>query len=86
LTTIETPHYQNFIDAIRADNAKLLACDILEGHLSSTLPHLANISYRVGRSLVFDGGSESFVNDKDADRLLTRESYRNGFEIPKSFT
>jgi hypothetical protein len=26
------------------------------------------------------------VNDKDADRLLTRESYRNGFEIPKSFT
>jgi predicted dehydrogenase len=86
LTTIETPHYQNFVDAIRADNAKLLACDIMEGHLSSTLPHLANISYRVGRSLVFDGGKESFVNDKDADRLLTRESYRNGFEIPRSFT
>ena len=26
-------------------------CDILEGHLSSTLPHLANISYRVGHAL-----------------------------------
>ena len=52
LTTIEYPHYQNFIDAIRADNPKLLACDITEGHLSSALPHLANISYRVGRALV----------------------------------
>jgi hypothetical protein len=54
--------------------------------LSSTLPHLANISYRVGRALVFDGAKETFVNDKEADRLLTRESYRKGFEIPKSFT
>jgi hypothetical protein len=86
LTTIEYPHYQNSIDAIRADNPKLLACDITEGHLSSTLPHLANISYRVGRALVFDGAKERFVNDADADRLLTRESYRKGFDIPKSFT
>ncbi|HKB10405.1 MAG TPA: Gfo/Idh/MocA family oxidoreductase [Vicinamibacterales bacterium] len=86
LTTTEAPHYQNFIDAIRADDPKLLACDIVEGHLSSTLPHLANISYRVGRALVFDGEKERFVNDAEADRLLTRESYRAGFEIPKSFT
>jgi predicted dehydrogenase len=86
LTTIEYPHYQNFIDAIRANNPKMLACDITEGHLSSTLPHLANISYRVGRALVFDGQKERFVNDSEADRLLTRESYRKGFEIAKSFT
>ena len=86
LTTIEYPHYQNFIDAIRADNPKLLTCDITEGHLSAALPHLANISYRVGRALVFDGAKERFVNDAEADRLLTRESYRRGFEIPKSFT
>jgi predicted dehydrogenase len=87
LTTTEAPHYQNFIDAIRADNPKLLACDITEGHLSSTLPHLANISYRVGRALTFDGAKERFVNDAEADRLLMREGgYRQGFEIPKSFT
>src|SRR5262249_36785850 len=84
LTTTEYPHYQNFIDAIRAGDPKLLNCDGYEGHLSSTLPHLANISYRVGRSLTFDGKTERFVNDKDADRLLTRE-YRKGFEIPSSF-
>src|SRR5262249_3835014 len=81
LTTTEYPHYQNFIDAIRANDAKKLTCDILEGHLSAALPHLANISYLVGRALIFDGKTETFVNDKQADKLLTRE-YRKGFEIP----
>jgi Oxidoreductase family, C-terminal alpha/beta domain len=85
LTTTEFPHYQNFIDAIRANDPKKLTCDIMEGHLSSTLPHLANISYRVGHGLVFDGKSERFVDDKKADTLLTRE-YRKGFEIPKSLS
>jgi predicted dehydrogenase len=84
LTSIEYPHYQNFIDAIRAGDPKLLTCDILEGHMSAVLPHLANVSYQVGRSLVFDGKSEQCVDDKDANKLLTRE-YRKGFEIPKSF-
>jgi predicted dehydrogenase len=87
LTTTENPHYQNFVDAIRAGDPKILTCDILEGHLSATLPHLANIAYRVGHSLVFDGKKEVFVNDKKADALLTRESgYRKGFEIPKILT
>ena len=54
LTTTESNHYQNFVDAIRANDPKILACDVLEGHYSSTLPHLANISYRVGRGLRFD--------------------------------
>jgi hypothetical protein len=80
LFSIESPHYQNFIDAIRANNPKLLTCDIMEGHLSSALPHLANIAYRTGRQLQFDGKSETFVNDKDADKYLTRE-YRKGWEL-----
>ena len=84
LTTTEYPHYQNFIDAIRANDPKLLTCDVLEGHMSSTLPHLGNISYRVGRQLQFDGKTEKFVNDKQADQFLTRE-YRKGFEVPGSF-
>jgi predicted dehydrogenase len=84
LTTTEYPHYQNFVDAIRAGDPKLLACDVYEGHMSSALPHLGNIAYRVGRPLQFDGKAEKFVNDKEADRLLTRE-YRKGFEIPASF-
>jgi predicted dehydrogenase len=82
LTSIEYPHYQNFVDALRAGDPKILTCDILEGHLSSTLPHLANIAYLMKRSLEFDGQSETFKNDKEADKLLTRE-YRKEFEIPE---
>jgi predicted dehydrogenase len=80
LTSIESPHYQNFVDALRAEDAKLLTCEIHEGHLTATLPQLANIAYRTGRQLTFDGKSEMFVNDKDADRLLSRE-YRPGFDV-----
>jgi predicted dehydrogenase len=82
LTTIESPHYQNFIDAVRAGDPKKLTCDVVEGHLSSTLPHLANISYRVGRALRFDPKTERFVGDAEADKLLTRE-YRPGFAVPE---
>jgi hypothetical protein len=54
---------------------------VLEGHLSSALPHLANISYRVGRALAFDPKNETIVGDKEASALLTRP-YRKGFELP----
>jgi len=83
LTTVEFPHYQNFIDAIRANDPKILTCDILEGHLSAALVHMANASYLVGHSLEFDGKTEQFKgNEKKANELLTRE-YRKGFEVPK---
>ena len=84
LTTMEFPHYQNFVDAIRANDPKILTCDILEGHLSSTLPHLANVSYLVGDTVRFDPKTESVKDNKKANDLLTRE-YRKGFEVPKSF-
>jgi predicted dehydrogenase len=83
LTSTELPHYQNFVDAIRANDASRLNSGIGDGHLSSALPHLANIAYRVGRGLTFNGRSETFVDDKKADQLLTRE-YRKGFELPKT--
>ena len=84
LVTEEGGHYGNFIAAIRANDPKVLTCDILEGHLSSTLPHLANIAYRVGEQIQFDPKNETIKDNKKASELLTRE-YRKGFEIPKSF-
>ena len=60
---------------------KILTCDILEeGHLSPLSPHLGNIAYRVKRPLRFDGKTERFVGDKDADKLLTR-TYRAPYVI-----
>jgi hypothetical protein len=81
LTSQEGAHYQNFVDAIRANDPKALTCGILEGHLSGALAHMANIAYRVGRQLKFDGKTETFVGDAEADKLLTRP-YRAPYVVP----
>lgn len=74
-------HYANFLDAIRSGKNETLHCDIEEGFISSTLPLIANVSYLTGRQLHFDGKTEKFIKDKEADKLLTRD-YRKGFEVP----
>jgi len=75
-------HFANFIDAIRADKFENLNCNINEGFYSSALPHLANISYRVGRKLKFAGEYEKFANDPEADELLSRV-YRIPYVVPE---
>jgi len=82
LLSFELPHYQNFVDAVRRNDASVLNSNVLESHLSSTLPHLANISYRTGRTIAFDPKAETCVGDAEANRMLTKE-YRKGFEVPK---
>lgn len=44
-------HFGNFIEAVRSRKEATLTAPLLEGHRSSALVHLANISYRVGRTL-----------------------------------
>src|SRR2546423_6835784 len=62
-------HFENFISSVRSRKVEDLYCDILEGHMSTTLAHLANISFRTGRKLVFDPDKERFVGDhEDANR------------------
>lgn len=41
-------HYNNFIEAFKARDMSKLNAEILEGHLSSALCHVGNISYRLG--------------------------------------
>lgn len=74
-------HYQDFINAVRANDQRLAKGDIREGFYSCALIHLANISYRLGRSLEFDPVKMKFVGDAEADALLTRE-YRAPFVLP----
>jgi predicted dehydrogenase len=75
-------HYKNFIDAVRAHDRSILNGEVLEGHLSTSLCHLCNIAYRVGRTVVFDSDRENFVGDPEADRLLSRV-YRYPFIVPE---
>ncbi len=75
-------HYANFIAAVRSRNKADLTCDIYEGFLSTALPHLANISYRLGgTSLDFNPITEKFINHEGANDMLTRE-YREPYVVP----
>jgi hypothetical protein len=60
-------HLYNFLSAVRSRNVSDLRADILEGHLSTAMVHMANTSYRLGtlhppdevRDAIKDRGSEA---------------------------
>jgi predicted dehydrogenase len=77
-------HFANFIDCVRSRKKEDLNAPVEEGHISCTLVHLANVSYRLGRSLNFDPATERVIGDDEANRMLRDgdRGYRSGFEIP----
>ena len=75
-------HFENFIDCVRSRNSESLRAPLEEGHLSTTLCHLGNIAYRVRRSVKFNGVTERFVDDEEADNLLGR-TYRAPYSLPE---
>lgn len=75
-------HFSNFIDCLRSRRWQDLNADIQEGHLSTALCHLANVSYRTGRKLDFNPHSERFLGDEEANSYLTR-IYRPPFVVPE---
>lgn len=81
--TGDSPHFKNFIDAMRSRNLSDLNADVEEGHRSTAFCHLSNIAYRLGRELRFDPHAECFVNDPQADAYLTRR-YRPPFVVPEN--
>ncbi len=75
-------NWANFIDCVRSRKKEDLNAPIEEGHISSTLVHLANASHRLGRTLNFDPETEQVVGDKEANRLL-RGTYREPYVVPE---
>ena len=75
-------HVRDFLDCMKT--RKKPAADLATvGHPSSMLCHLANASWRSGRTLKFDPGTTSFKGDSKADRYLTRAEYRAPWKLPK---
>jgi len=74
-------HMQNFIEAVRSRKQGDLNAEIQEGAISCVLVHLANISYRLGRTLNFDASSMTCRGDEEANRMFTR-NYRAPFVVP----
>ena len=68
------PHYASFVDRIRT--RKTPKADIEVGHLSTALCHLGNTAGRLKRTLRFNPETESFLDDAEANKYLTRE-YRD---------
>ena len=81
--THEGNNWANFIDCVRSRKQEALNAPILEGHISCTLVHLANVSYRLGRTLHFDPATEQVIGDEEANRLL-RGSYREPYAVPEN--
>ena len=75
-------HWANFIGAVRSRRRQDLTAEVEEGALSCNLMHLANISYRLGRTLDWDEKTMTVVNDPEANKMLTR-AYRAPFVVPK---
>lgn len=74
-------HILNYVDCIRT--RKQPNGNIIEGHHSSVLIHLANLSYRAGnKQLLFSPEYETILNDSNA-AALDQLKYRKGFEINK---
>ncbi len=66
-------HIDNFLAAIRNDKPLALNSEIAEGHKSTLLCHLGNISQRTGRTLDCDPDNGHILNDKAAMDLWARD-------------
>ena len=73
-------HERNFLECVKS--RKQPNSDIEIGRLSTMLCHLGNISYKLGRDVKFDGKTETFPGDREANALLRKE-YRKPYELPK---
>jgi predicted dehydrogenase len=79
----EGDHFANFIDCVRSRRGEDIHCPIDEAHKSVTLVHLANTSYRLGRTLRFDPAKQQVIGDEEANRML-RGTYRSPYVVPES--
>jgi len=60
-------HFANFIKAVRSRKLTDLNADIEEGHLSSALCHLGNISYRLGSEMTPEELAKKLADFKTSD-------------------
>ena len=75
--------FGNFINSVRSNNRFDLRCDVAVGHASTVLPLIANIAYKVGETLKFNGEFERFVDNEEANMMLTRK-YRAPYIVPEN--
>lgn len=71
--------WQDFLTSIEKKQHPV--CDIEIGHRSTNMSLLGMLSYKLGRSIEWDGDNQKIVGDQEANNLLSRE-YRGPWEYP----
>ena len=80
-------HFGNFIAAVRSRKKEDLNAEILEGHYSAALCHLANISYRLGKETPFkDAAGMLKGNDENQETFerFTTHLKSNGIDTAET--
>jgi hypothetical protein len=70
-------HARNFLDCIKSRKQPI--SDLASGHRVATICHLANISLRTHRGIVWDGQKEEIVGDAESAKMLLRP-YRGSWD------
>lgn len=74
-----TALWADFLSSIETGTKPV--CDIESSHRSTNMSLLGMLSYKLGRSVEWDGRSERCIGDDDANALLRRK-YRGAWEYP----
>lgn len=72
-------HVRNFLDCMKTREQPVEHLAL--GHHVSSVAHLGNIAYRVGRKVSWDATTERAVGDAEANKLVTA-NYRAPWELP----
>jgi len=73
-------HLFNFVSAVRSRNANELRAPLIEGHLSSALVHMANISYRLGTPHSAEAAREA-VQDQGSEAVEVFDGFREHLKV-----
>ena len=73
-------HQKNFIDCLRS--RKRPNGDIVQGHKSACLIHLANLAYRTGNQQLFINSKEGIIENSVEANKISEGYYRHPYKIP----
>jgi hypothetical protein len=79
--------FKNFIACVRSRKSEELDAHIEEGHYSSSLCHLANISYRLGETVGFGQKPSELGDDPEVDstwKAFVNTAKNNGVDLKKT--
>jgi len=62
-------HHLNFIECVKSRNEPTAPVEV--GHGTAVMCHIANVAMKLGRKLDWDPATEQFINDDEANRMLT---------------